>query len=64
MRLLDQAFLDTDFFIKPGETTELAVMNFLDARMRQLVPGASLTIIASGCLLCLMVWLALGHSKG
>lgn len=35
----DRAFLDVLDFIKPGKTSELDVMNFLDARMRQL--GAS-----------------------
>ena len=45
-QISDQAFLDVLDFIKPGETTELAVMNFLDARMRQL-----------GALLCHMAWL-------
>lgn len=45
-----QAFLDVLDFIKPGETTELVVMNFLDARMRKLgASGASFDfIIASG----------------
>ena len=49
-QISDQAFLDVLDFIKPGETTELAVMNFLDARMRQLgASGASFDfIIASG----------------
>ena len=46
----DKAFLDVLEFIKPGQTTELEVMNFLDARMRQLgASGASFDfIIASG----------------
>ncbi|MBP2620016.1 M24 family metallopeptidase [Streptococcus panodentis] len=50
-QISDQAFLDVLDFIKPGQTTELAVMNFLDARMRQLgASGASFDfIIASGC---------------
>jgi len=49
-QISDQAFLDVLDFIKPSETTELAVMNFLDARMRQLgASGASFDfIIASG----------------
>ncbi|WP_247948288.1 M24 family metallopeptidase [Streptococcus constellatus] len=49
-QISDQAFLDVLDFIKPGETTELAVMNFLDARMRKLgASGASFDfIIASG----------------
>ena len=49
-QISDQAFLDVLDFIKPGQTTELAVMNFLDARMRQLgASGASFDfIIASG----------------
>ena len=49
-QISDKAFLDVLDFIKPGETTELAVMNFLDARMRQLgASGASFDfIIASG----------------
>ena len=49
-QISDQAFLDVLDFIKPGETTELAVMNFLDTRMRQLgASGASFDfIIASG----------------
>ena len=45
-QISDQAFLDVLDFIKPGETTELAVMNFLDARMRQLgASGASFDFI-------------------
>ena len=46
----DRAFLDVLDFIKPGKTSELDVMNFLDARMRQLgASGASFDfIIASG----------------
>lgn len=49
-QISDQAFLDVLDFIKPGETTELVVMNFLDARMRKLgASGASFDfIIASG----------------
>ena len=49
-QISDQAFLDVLDFIKPGQTTEQAVMNFLDARMRQLgASGASFDfIIASG----------------
>ena len=49
-QISDQAFLDVLDFIKPGQTTELQVMNFLDARMRQLgASGASFDfIIASG----------------
>ena len=49
-QISDQAFLDVLDFIKTGETTELAVMNFLDARMRKLgASGASFDfIIASG----------------
>ena len=49
-QISDQAFLDVLDFIKPGEATELAVMNFLDARMRKLgASGASFDfIIASG----------------
>ncbi|MGT2961046.1 M24 family metallopeptidase [Streptococcus caballi] len=49
-QISDQAFLDVLDFIKPGQTSELDVMNFLDARMRQLgATGASFDfIIASG----------------
>ena len=46
----DQAFLDVLDFIKPGQTSELEVTNFLDYRMRQLgASGASFEfIVASG----------------
>lgn len=46
----DQAFVDVLDFIKPGQTTEMAVNHFLDARMRQLgADGASFEfIVASG----------------
>lgn len=46
----DKAFMDVLDFIKPGETTELAVANFLDFRMRNYgASGISFdTIAASG----------------
>ncbi len=46
----DKAFIDVLDFIKPGETTELAVANFLDFRMREYgASGISFdTIAASG----------------
>lgn len=46
----DKAFMDVLDFIKPGETTELAVANFLDFRMREYgASGISFdTIAASG----------------
>lgn len=49
-QISDQAFLDVLDFIKPNQTTELDVMNFLDMRMRQLgASGPSFDfIVASG----------------
>lgn len=49
-QISDQAFLDVLEFIRPNQTTELDVTNFLDARMRQLgASGASFDfIVASG----------------
>lgn len=49
-QISDKAFLDVLDFIKPGETTELAVANFLDFRMREYgAAGISFdTIAASG----------------
>ncbi|MFC5631066.1 MULTISPECIES: M24 family metallopeptidase [Streptococcus] len=46
----DKAFLDVLDFIKPGQTTELDVANFLDFRMREYgASGISFeTIVASG----------------
>ncbi|MGT2907493.1 M24 family metallopeptidase [Streptococcus dentiloxodontae] len=46
----DKAFLDVLDFIKPGQTTELDVANFLDFRMRKYgASGVSFeTIVASG----------------
>ena len=57
-QISDQAFLDVLDFIKPGETTELAVMNFLDARMRQLgASGASFDFYHRfGLPLCYATW--------
>ncbi|MGT2924878.1 M24 family metallopeptidase [Streptococcus caviae] len=49
-QISDQAFLDVLDFIKPGQTTELEVADFLDFRMRQYgASGVSFeTIAASG----------------
>ena len=49
-QISDQAFLDVLDWIRVGETTELAVANFLDFRMRELgASGVSFeTIVASG----------------
>lgn len=49
-QISDQAFIDVLDFIKPNQTTELDVMNFLDTRMRQLgASGPSFDfIVASG----------------
>lgn len=49
-QISDQAFLDVLEFIKPNQTTELDVMNFLETRMRQLgASGPSFEfIVASG----------------
>lgn len=49
-RISDQAFLDVLDFIKPNQTTEREVANFLDFRMRQYgATGVSFeTIVASG----------------
>ena len=46
----DRAFTDVLDFIKPGQTTELQVANFLDFRMREYgASGISFeSIIASG----------------
>lgn len=49
-QISDRAFLDVLDFIKPGQTTELDVANFLDFRMRKYgASGVSFeTIVASG----------------